>query len=65
MKQHYMVNRTDGIGLHASPAHAARTGDSGAAAPGREAPGSAGAVPGRSALAGGSVHLMVTLERAE
>ena len=24
MKQHYMVNRTDGIGLHASPAHDAR-----------------------------------------
>ena len=24
MKQHYMVNRTDGIGLHASPARDAR-----------------------------------------
>ncbi len=60
MKQHYMVNRTDGIGLHASPARADRgLGRRSAGA------GSAGAVPGRSALAGRSVHLMVTLERAE
>ena len=79
MKQHYMVNRTDGIGLHASPARDARGAPifvgaprgQGTRAPQRRgeerrgAPGSAGAVPGRSALAGGSVHLMVTLERAE
>lgn len=50
MKQHYMVNRTDGIGLHASPARDARGAPTFVGAPrgqGTRAPQRRGA-PGRS-----------------